>query len=348
MPEINIDDYYHEYGGDTGSYFQRNILIRIGSSDYNKIANSFIAKCNNTDVYRCAYAYSSDDVDNSLLYAPLYIDLDGDIYNDFEKLRMDAVQCISYMKSLLSLKDEDFEVYFSGAKGWHIVVAPEVLGIQPSAELNEVFKAWALHMYHSYNIKSVDLKIYDRKRLFRLPWSINSKTGLRKVYVDIDFLKHCTKRELKLLASNPLSRFMLPIKHKQNDEAVKKFKEMIDRFNENKKNRESRKPVNLPKEKQELLPCIKEILNTSIGKGARNNTLAVLASALLQSGYTKEESIDVALSWNSANDPPMSDSEVEHTCGSVYSMLLSGRSYGCNSIKELGYCTGECKFQGKG
>ena len=127
MPEINIDDYYHEYGGDTGSYFQRNVLIRIGSSDYNKIANNFIAKCNNTDVYRCAYAYSSDDVDNSLLYAPLYIDLDGDIYNDFEKLRMDAIQCISYMKSLLSLKDEDFEVYFSGAKGWHIVVAPEVL-----------------------------------------------------------------------------------------------------------------------------------------------------------------------------------------------------------------------------
>lgn len=345
---LDINGYYHEYGGNTGLYFQRNVLIEIGASDYAKRAQDFISKCSNTDVYRCIYSYSSTDVDNALLYAPLYIDLDGDMSQDFEKLRRDAIQCIYYMKTLLLLKDEDFEIYFSGAKGWHIMIAPEVLDIQPAKDLNSMYKAWALHIYHSYNIRSVDLKVYDRKRLFRLPGTINSKTGMHKTYVDIDFLKSCTYQELKLLAENPMSVLMLPIRHAKNEAAAQKFREMIDRFNENKPGHTPKREVVLPKEKQELLPCIKEMLNTSIGKGTRNNTLAVLASALLQSGYTKQETVDMAISWNSANDPPMSDSEVEHTCGSVYSMLMSGRSYGCNSIKELGYCTGECKLQGKG
>ena len=347
METFDLNEYYHEYGGNTGEYFQRNILLKIGSKEYMQSAKDFISKCNNTDVYRCIYAYENKYVDKCQLYGPLYIDLDGDIDAGFEKLRRDVVQCIFYMKTLLSLKDEDFEIYFSGAKGWHILVAPEVLGIKPSKDLNAMYKAWATHIYHSYNIRSIDLKIYDRKRLFRIPGTINSKTGLHKTYVDIDFLKSCTRRELMLLAENPMSMLMMPIVHRQNDEAVKKFQEMLDRFNENKSGNTVKRSINLPKEKQELLPCIKEILKTSIGKGARNNTLAVLASAMLQSGYSKQETLDITLSWNSANDPPMPDSEVEHTCGSVYSMLLAGRSYGCNSIKELGFCIGECKLQGK-
>lgn len=345
---LDLDNYYHEYGGNTGSYFQRNVLIRIGDSNYQSRANEFVSKCHNTDVYRCAYAYESTDVDNCLLYAPLYIDLDGNMEENFESLRRDALQCIYYMKTLLALRDEDFEIYFSGAKGWHILIAPEILDIQPSADLNAMYKAWALHIYHSYNIKSVDLKVYDRKRLFRLPGTVNSKTGLYKVSVDMDFLRSCTHRELKMLAENPMSKIIIPVKHTKNDEASRKFQEMLNKFNEKKPGAAPKRQLVLPKEKQELLPCIKSILDSSIGKGARNNTLAVLASAMLQSGYTREETIEAALSWNAGNNPPMPDSEVEHTCGSVYSMLLSGRSYGCSSIKELGYCTGECKLQKEG
>ena len=100
--------------------------------------------------------------------------------------------------------------------------------------------------------------------------------------------------------------------------------------------------------KKELLPCVKSILETGVGEGSRNNTLSILSSAVLQSGYTLEETIDLMHDWNTNNEPPLPDREIEITVRSSYSMLLVARHYGCRAMKEYGYCIEDCKLRKEG
>ena len=105
----------------------------------------------------------------------------------------------------------------------------------------------------------------------------------------------------------------------------------------------SSKHINI-EEKKELLPCIKYLLEEGVAKGNRNNILSILSNALIQSGYSLEETLDLMHEWNKYNNPPLSFREIEATTRSSYSMVLDGRGYGCSSIKEYGYCVEGCKL----
>lgn len=342
---FDLNQYWNEFGGHNGNYFRRNILFQIGSDSYAKDVEKFRKDFFNTDIYQCIYAYENKDINNCKLYAPFYLDLDGDIKNEFDKLRIDVIKAINNLKSLLSLDFEDFEIYFSGAKGFHIIIRPDVLGITPSTNLNEVYKAWANHLYNTYKISSIDLSIYDRKRLFRIPGSINSKTGLHKFYVSYNYIRHCSAEELLKLASNPLVVLRRPKKRSLNRQAAIAFYTKSLNFYKKNKSSERKVVVVLPKEKKELLPCIKNLLETGIGEGSRNNMTAILSSAILQAGYSLNEALDIMNNWNANNEPPLTRKEIENTTRSAFSMLLDGRHYGCRAIQEYGYCLEKCKIK---
>lgn len=341
----NIKDFYHEYGGHNGEYFRRNIMVKLSDENYKETVNNFSKSCSNTDVYKCIYAYENTDIYHCKLYAPFYLDFDGDIVNEFDEIKHDVLKAIDYLKKL-GLKEDEVQIYFSGCKGFHLLVDPRILGIYPSTNLNELFHAWACYLYNSHNIKSLDLGIYDRRRLFRINGTVNSKTGLYKIYLPMHFFKTCTAEQLFRRASSPAARRRKPNdKHSINPVAARNFESKSQNFYK-KPGTKKKKAVQLPTEKQELLPCVKVLLEKGVAKGSRNNTLAALASAVLQSGYLLDETIDLMQSWNENNEPPMSYSEVEHTVRSAYTMLLDGRHYGCNSLREMGVCVASCKLFG--
>ena len=200
-------------------------------------------------------------------------------------------------------------------------------------------------MYETRNIKSLDLKIYDKRRLFRLPGSINSKTGLFKILVSHKLLGKITEEELRARAENPLSAMITAKEKDINLAAARNFYSKSQGFyDKNKKaGATSSKHINI-EEKKELLPCIKYLLEEGVAKGNRNNILSILSNALVQSGYSLEETLDLMHEWNKYNDPPLSFREIEATTRSSYSMVLDGRGYGCSSIKEYGYCIEGCKL----
>ena len=344
---LDLSQYWSEFGGNHGNYFRRNIMFQLGADDYGKNTANFKSEYKNTDIFQCVYYYENEDKDNCKLYGPLYFDLDGDIHNNFDELRQDVVKIVIYLKTL-GLSENDVEIYFSGAKGFHILVRGETLGIMPSTNLNDIYKAWASYLYNTHKVRSIDLKIYDRKRLFRIPGSINSKTGLYKYLVDFEFLKKCSARELLLLAENPLVANRKPEYRRMNRAAALNFYTKSQNFYRKDKSKPIKKKTIIPTGKKELLPCVKAILETGVGEGSRNNTLSILSSAVLQSGYTLEETIDLMHDWNTNNEPPLPDREIEITVRSSYSMLLDDRHYGCRAMKGYGYCIEDCKLRKEG
>lgn len=346
---FDLGQYYSEFGGHNGRFFRRNIFFCIGEQGYKEEIRKFRKEYGNTDIYECVYAFSDkDNIEESLLYGPLYFDLDGDIHNDFEALKRDATGIVTYFVSEIGLKHEEVSVYFSGAKGFHIIVSPLVLGIEPSSNLNEIYKAWANYLYETHNIKSLDLKIYDKRRLLRLPGSINSKTGLSKVLIPFRLLGKITEKGLRSRAENPLAAMIRPGKEEINIAAAINFYSKSQNFyaRQKKSGAPSSKALNIDA-KKELLPCVRYLLEEGVGKGNRNNILSILSSSIIQSGYTLEETLDMMHEWNKGNDPPLPFREIEATTRSSYSMALDGRGYGCSSIMEYGYCVEGCKLREK-
>ena len=344
---FDISTYFTEFGGSKNNIFRRNYFYQCNNDLINHVYN-FKAQYNNIDCFQCLYRYSKLE-ENALLYAPFYLDLDADITTDkkYNKIKPYVIRAYMVFLHEFKLKENEINLYFSGSKGFHITIDPRILGIVPSQHLNAIYKAWAIHISSSYDIPIIDMKIYDKRRLFRMPNTINSKTGLYKVPLTQNMLFSFSYNELKEYAKEPKSIIQNNISI--NKEAglyfYNKSKNYNKRLNKQQETQQTKPEFEIPESKQPLLPCIKAIIEEGAVRGSRNNTLIILASGLLQSGYKFEEVEDIALKWNQINDPPLNESEVTTTVHSAYAMLKNGRRYGCSSIKEMGLCSSnECKI----
>jgi hypothetical protein len=78
------------------------------------------------------------------------------------------------------------EVYFSGAKGFHVgFYTPFIIpGATPDLKFNEACRAVVMAVKDALSLTTVD-DVYDINRLWRVPGTINSKTGKFKTRLDV-------------------------------------------------------------------------------------------------------------------------------------------------------------------
>lgn len=349
---FNLTDYWIEVGGLKNNYFSRNNFIRLGDEKFKEKISKFRTKYNNTDIYHSAYMYETMDIDTCKLYGDFYLDLDGDINTEagFTQLKQDVAGVVAYFVSMGFL-ESDICIYFSGSKGFHVIIPARTLGIEPVPELNLIYKEWALYLKNTIKISTVDTAIYDRRRLFREEGTINGKTGLKKVRIPLSLLFKETPEKIREFSSYPFSEVLCQYHIGFNKKGALNFYKKSQNFYKRKvtnTNTNTTVKYTIPETKQKLLPCISKMLKQGSDKGYRNNTLVVLASSLLQSGYKLDETVDIMTGWNELNNPPMNLQELTLTVRSAYNGVLEGKRYGCNSIRELGYCTDEnCKIKQK-
>jgi hypothetical protein len=303
---------------------------------------SIIEDFNNTDVYATVYKYDIQDQDKANVIAPLYIDLDVDnIEENFDKLKRDLALVLRQLKVMLRLTDNEVEVYFSGSKGFHIMVSHKVLGLEPCKDLNEKYKLIAVKLKAYTILKCVDTRIYDKKRLFRIPNTINSKTGLYKVPINYNKVKDMSYEDIANYAKEK-KPFIAKI-YKTNQLAKEEFPKIIETIKEEERRTINHKMARQFMESKELLPCVKYILQNGVSKGGRNNITMALASSLLQVGNTHEECLDIVQSWNNKkNDPPLPQREIMTTVNSAVKNVEDGRKYGCSAFRDLGVCVKDC------
>lgn len=335
-------EWYIECGGvyniNNKNVFGRKIFINP-----NNIDKELEKRFNNIDIYCTNYLYNEENQNESNIIGPLYFDLDEEIYDEesYNKVKTDTLLAISYITNILKVPKEYIRIFFSGSKGFHLIIPYNVFGITPCKDLNEKYKKIALEIKKYSLYKTIDIKIYDKKRLIRVPHSINGKTGLYKVPLTEEILRASTFLSMKLYASKDRKIDYKKTEYIEN--AKKAFNNIILKESNIKKNKKNNININ-PNYKIPI--CIKLIYNNGVEKGMRNNTTVILASSLLQKGINLEECKHLLNEWNlNKNAEPLSNNELNNTIESAYKNLLDNRKYGCTSIKNLGLCLeNKCKL----
>lgn len=335
-----------ELGGVINNFFSRKYYVKKDENFISRLKD-FILKRNCEDCYYCIYEYENNDIERCNIIAPMYFDLDYNIKsdNDYEKIKKDVIKIILYFQSYFKIRPEDIEIYFSGNKGFHILIDSVILGISPCSNLNIIYKEWTKYVSYILNIDTIDLKIYDRKRLFRIPNTVNKKTGLYKIPIQLKELYQLSFSDILEMSKMP--RKIEKTKKAFNKKAAQYFyiktKELFKKQKELQDNRLTRIHNKVFKEQKEILPCIQLLLKADCPKGERNNTTILLASAIFQAGKTMEETLRIVEQWNNENTDPLPQKEIEITVRSAHAMFLNNKGYGCASIKELGFCDKECR-----
>lgn len=298
-------------------------------------------KFNNTDVYATVLSYDKENQNESNLYGPMYLDLDLNIEteSDYKILKSDLCKIVAYLDVNYGIPTNYIKFYFTGKKGFHLIIEPEVFGIMPDNNLNVYFKEIAKELNRATTTQLIDTKIYDKKRLLRLPNSINSKTGLYKVPVTYEQINKMSFEDMKQYAS--INKPIIKVQVAPCEKAINRYKEIKDLVNKPKQKQKNTnikvRPIN------DIKPpsCIFGILDNGAQEGNRNNTTIILASSFFQNGASYQDTLDLVMRWNELrNDPCLPESEIVTTVASAYQQVKAGRRYGCNSIKEFGLCIG--------
>lgn len=337
--------YLTEFGGIRNGFFHRNVFFERDES-FEAHVEGFIQEHGSTDVYYCVYSYESEDIANCKLIGSPYLDFDAAIGTEeaFEALKREVRMALNYFAIYWGIPTSMIEVYFSGSKGFHVVIPYEILGIEPDDALNLRNKALAQLVALQCKSEHIDMAIYDRRRLFRIPNTINGKSGLYKVPLTYGQLTKFSLADIIEWASEPRPLAAMPPKFLP--KSAGHYQRM--QLHAERTERRQKKAIQIPKERRKLLPCVVEILKTGVGQGQRNNTAVALASSLMQSGVGRDEAEDILLAWNEDNAPPLPSAEIARTVSSAFRGLTNGMGYGCAKFKELGYCIGrECRLAKK-
>lgn len=323
--------------------FTRNHLMPI-----NNITN-FRFKYNNIGIFTTAYYYDKEDQADANLIGDFYLDLDYDLSGDdqekaFEVIRKDITSIVRYLKILLKLDPEtDLYFFFSGSKGIHITIPHEIIGVKPDKNLNRYYKMLAEDISKYTSGETVDLRIYDNRRLFRLPNSRHQKTELYKVYLSYKEIQTLSLSDIKSIAKNPR---IIPKKEKKLSlKASMEMRNYTNKFNMSIAKKSSGRTSNLKLEY--MPPCVEYLLAHPVKKGQRNNTIAFLTSFFKQTGITESQTIERLSIWSEEYcEPRLSEREIEATVNSIYNG--SSNKMGCSTAKDISECNKEaCKLNKK-
>lgn len=333
-----------EMGGKgNASFFKRNIFTT------NDEIENIRKKFNNIDVYKTEYMYDNKEQATALKIANFYLDFDRELSSEdeFEKVRKDALKGMAYLVSIFNIPLESIEIYFSGSKGLHIIVPREIMRIQPNQNLHRVFRSIAEEIKELTVYKSIDMQIYDCRRLFRLPNSINSKSGLYKIPLSYLELKWASLSEIKEIAKKEREvKFAKPIR---SDRASMFYDKYVQEWEKKIKAASERKPVSDAdfKRLKDLPPCVKYVLNNDVLKGQRNNTAIALTNFFQQQRYTEDEIIEILATWSETRcDPPLDENEITSV---INSALKHQYKFGCSTLSLISECEKDsCPFFKKG
>lgn len=107
-----------------------------------------------------------------------YVPIDIDVTGDLGAAHSQAVELLAALEVDFGI-EQGVRCWFSGSKGFHICLSADLFGgWNPSEALAGNIKRLVVALTGGI---SVDSKVYDQNRLWRIPNTINSKSGLYKI-----------------------------------------------------------------------------------------------------------------------------------------------------------------------
>ena len=188
-------------------YYYRESAIENTEAEYR-------ARYNNTDIYENLYTMNVEDdcrkdakklweanKEQATLTGDFVVDLDmhsaGSDAKVFNAVREQTVGVVKEICAVLHLCEEQLKIYWSGGKGFHVVVPYE--GYFSARNLNKAYLRLAMWLKRYYD--AVDLTLYDEQRVCRVVNSIHGKTGMYCVRISWSQLQKISLEEMKMWAS---------------------------------------------------------------------------------------------------------------------------------------------------
>ncbi|MER1275512.1 DNA primase [Bacillus velezensis] len=291
---------------------------------------------------------NSEKVEGEPFLAPLYFDLDYD--RDPAVSQADAIKLIEFFTQELDVRETDIHIYFSGSKGFHILIGSQAVGIKPRADLHKIFKHIAGYLVHRLELTSLDLVVYTNRRQLRLPNSIHAKTKRYKIELSFEEIKTLTLEEIQELAETPRKREDLPFTADERNGAAG-IRGKTNHFYSDKVTEYEQAAATQSKryDKEEFIfkkgrppVCVQDILENGWKKeGDRNQATVQLACYYKDAGHTKEETMKVLEEWvlrfTSADSNYQQRQRVANTRSVIDSVFSEDNDYKfhCSFIRSL-------------
>ncbi|UOE58241.1 hypothetical protein IRB79_27355 (plasmid) [Cytobacillus oceanisediminis] len=343
MPEslANPAPFYIEFGRNKPGKEGANIFIRneyrqVNWMNYQQFVQDYIRNNPEWGLYTTAFQYSTSDPYTADLRGDFFIDFDDE--EDIKKAQEDALKIIQHLTISPNYKIpvNMIRVYFSGKKGIHVIVPFRCFGVEWHPHLDKVYKIMAEELMPFAPNKTLDMKVYERRRLFRLPGSKHPSTGSYKVPMELKHLLAKSESDIQQLSKEPQYGAWIqydnprPILEAQRYFSLCEQK-FIHRF---------KKVFSKSGEDQTLdfdPPCYEEMIENGPVKGSRNHIASMLVAFWRQRGISEQDAWDMLVDWNNG-------SLTERELQTLFRSNFKGRYvYGCNSIKLHANCPATCR-----
>ncbi len=274
---------------------------------------------------------------DALKWGDMYLDFDRPLESegDFDKIRADVMVGIRYLKLILAIEEDQIQIFFSGNKGIHLTVSGHVLGLTPHVSLNQIYREIALDVQRYVQYDTLDLRVYDDKRMFRMVNSLNKKGNRHKIRITHEELEKLSLAEIRKIAEQPR---LMPapslITSKRAKLALEKY---IQKWTE--RATAAKEFQGKIRKLEKLPPCIKameeKVFRETIDE--RNNSGTALASFYFQQGMERDEALARMIVWGENNcSPSLPRRDMEIITNSVYNGQYR---YGCGEFERLsGVC----------
>lgn len=251
------------------------------------------------------------------------IDIDAD---NLEEAQYQAQRLIRVMGAY-DIDTEACRFYFSGQKGFHILIPSGMAGIEPSADIDKRIGQTVKGITIDINI---DSGIYEKVRLFRIPNTIHGKSRLFKVGLYSFEIMTMTTGEILELAKKPREELEIEEDYDINETLKELYHAEIQR------------PKVTKQTGVKVKHCMESLMKgvTEGQDGGRNNVGLRVVNHLKQNGLT-EKMIWTALDeWNNSNDPPLGTDELEI----VFHQGMQQYDFGCHDPIMAAHCNPDCLF----
>lgn len=175
-------------------------------------------------------------------FFPIDVDVEG---NPKEALKL-ARKILNLLETNFYVNLGDLRIYFSGSKGYHILIPSTMFEFEPSENLAKIFKCIGTELLGDL---LTDGGIYELKKLFRLPNTVNKKSKRYKIGLTVDEVMSLTDGEIKDMAVNPKDYSPMSVGEVMVNDSLKAMYEHI------KTNLHSIKKMQEFQEEEDRIPC---------------------------------------------------------------------------------------------
>ncbi|HUT56836.1 MAG TPA: hypothetical protein VNA25_03050, partial [Phycisphaerae bacterium] len=252
-----------------GGGMKRNHFVRCEDS---QAIRAWRKGFGNRDVYASVCRFA-EPTRASPYVCDFFLDMDAE---DLELARDETLKACDLLVEHLAISPGSPDLFFSGAKGVHLIVSLKVFGEPVYPYGLQIWQVLARRLSKE-GIFHIDSAVYQNARVLRLPNSIHSKTGLYKVPLEYKELRDLGLGHVLEVAKQPRDEDSMAVLE-ECPRAVGWIKRAIAWDEKRRKQRAKRKDEKTPfRQGWRMPPCIQTLERVRLPDGLRHSAYFVLA-----------------------------------------------------------------------